>query len=268
MASLRAPPDPTRATITLLAALPAASLRQALLTERLSHVDAPCAASLLEALLTTAARCDPLAWPATMTLFRWRRDHHRIPDNDLAAIARAAATSGLAATHAFCDDAPAHRALHRLGRLAEVCTPERRDIEYDQFWRINMLLRWTPRLLLHPSPVMVTLLLEQSWVKLRDVLVIASRRPSSPAIAFAVADSERWIAHPVVREALVLNPFTPTGLALALLPTAGPRALAHLRDGGDVHPKLAHAARCFVALRHATPPAPSSPPPVAPPSAA
>jgi hypothetical protein len=112
--------------------------------------------------------------------------------------------------------------------------------------------------LLHPSPVMASRLLDQRWLTLRQALVIASRRPSSPAIAFAVARSERWMRYAALREALALNPFTPTGLALALLPTLRWPVQKHLRDAGDVHPLVAEAARCFLELRRAPAPPPAS----------
>ncbi len=69
-----------------------------------------------------------------------------------------------------------------------------------------------------------------SPVELRDVLRIASRRPSTPDVARAVAAS-RYLGELSVREALVRNPFTPAWLSLILLPTVRRRvvdlAVAH-----------------------------------------
>jgi hypothetical protein len=247
---------PARDAVEGLVALPALSMRRAVLAERLATLDAEAAATVIEDMLGRIARCQRGAQIAAMALASWQlelRDDGRI--DRLRQVAEAAARQGHRATASFCGDAPAHKALHRRGRLAEVCMSERRSLHMNRDFRPSALA-WggeakLHQALLHPSPVMASRLLDQRWLTLRQALVIASRRPSSPAIAFAVARSERWMRHAALREALALNPFTPTGLALALLPTLRWPVQKHLRDAGDVHPVLAEAARCFLELRRA-----------------
>jgi hypothetical protein len=249
MGGVRTAPASARDAVEILAALPALAMRRAVLAERLAALDAPAAATLIEGIVARVARCERGSQIAAMALASWQlelRDGGRA--ERLREIAEAAARLEHRATAVLCGDAPAHKALHHLGRLAEVCMSERRSLHVDTDLRLPAP-GWCGQALLHRSPVMASRLLDQRWMTLRQALVMASRRPTSPAIAFAVARSERWMRHTALREALALNPFTPTGLALALLPTLRWPVQKHLRDAGDVHPLVAEAARCFLELR-------------------
>ncbi len=85
------------------------------------------------------------------------------------------------------------------------------------------------RVLVDPRPEVVARALAEAPLELRDVLRIASRRPAPPGVLVAVARDARWIRRHEVREALVANPFTPTWLALVLLPAV--RAHARASEG-------------------------------------
>jgi hypothetical protein len=151
-------------------------------------------------------------------------------------------------------DAPPHRTVPPKGRLREVCIPERtyvpRETPITGFKRgtctYDALIFYTrvrAEHVLHPSPVAVRKLLEA--VKLREVLVIASRRPSSPAIAREIARAIGWSARLEVREALCRNPFTPTAIVLRLLPTLPSLAVAEV-VGGPAHPLVHELAELLV----------------------
>ena len=138
------------------------------------------------------------------------------------------------------------------GRLAEVCVPARQPFTVPHRDTPSGRLRYygtgwgfhrREQLRRHPDPVMVGRLLDASWLRLGDVLVIASRRPSIPAIAWEIATRDRWFARPRVRDALVANPFTPALLAVALLPSAPASTVRELARGAasDVQ----RAARLF-----------------------
>jgi len=90
---------------------------------------------------------------------------------------------------------------------------------------------------LHPD--VVTILLDNPHLTERDVLVIASRRPSPPASLAAVAASHRWRSRYAVKRALAMNPYTPTHLAMQLATALRPADLRALRDD----PNLADALR-------------------------
>ena len=98
--------------------------------------------------------------------------------------------------------------------------------------------------LMHPSPIAVRRLL--GCARLRDVLVIASRRPSSPAIAREVARALKWSGRVEVRRALCMNPFTPTGIVPRFLPTLAAQVIADIARG-PAHPLVREAARALLA---------------------
>jgi len=167
----------------------------------------------------------------------------------------AATQAALPATAAILCDAPAERRLSRLGRLPEALAPSRASIETpvgaDQRYKegfMRIRLRPDDRLLTHPSPIMARRLLATRWLSVREVLRMASRRPSSAAIAFEIASSDRWIGHQRVREALVQNPFTPTAIVLSLLPTIRETTLAWLAAADLVHPLVRQAAIALIAI--------------------
>jgi len=147
---------------------------------------------------------------------------------------------GCPLTHEILAGAEA-RSLARGGRLAEVGMglhawfwpmPIRRDA-----WQSLEDFRWArayfasqsvatfrrrptlPRARTHHDPGFISRLLDARWVGKADVVTIAARRPSVPAISLAVATRDRWFQAREVRIALAENPFTPAPLARAL--TAG-----------------------------------------------
>ena len=91
------------------------------------------------------------------------------------------------------------------------------------------------------DPQVVARLLRGPAIRLREVLAIASRRPTSDPIVREISGSLRWMARIEVREALVANPFVRPRIALMLLPTLlapARRALSR----GSVHPLVRRAA--------------------------
>jgi hypothetical protein len=117
--------------------------------------------------------------------------------------------------------------------------PPRRAIEPRVYH-----LRPAPHRLMHPSPIAVRTLLASA--SLRDVLVVASRRPSSAAIAREVARAVTWTRWLEVRHALCSNPFTPTGVVMRFLPTLTSRMVADVCRG-PVHPRVREAAHALLA---------------------
>lgn len=74
-------------------------------------------------------------------------------------------------------------------------------------------------LLRDPHPDVVAVLLDNPHLTERDVLVVASRRPSLPQALAHVAANERWAPRYRVRLALVKNPYTPLPWAIRLATT-------------------------------------------------
>jgi hypothetical protein len=81
--------------------------------------------------------------------------------------------------------------------------------------RREMLLH----LLRDPHPDVVAVLLDNPHLTEPDVLVLASRRPSTGDALAHVAASQRWVPRYNVRLALVKNPYTPLPWAVRLATT-------------------------------------------------
>jgi hypothetical protein len=73
------------------------------------------------------------------------------------------------------------------------------------------------KLLRDPEPEVIPILLRNPRITERDVVALAARRPTTAELQRCVLDARRWIARYAVKRALVLNPCTPTDLALRLL---------------------------------------------------
>ncbi len=74
-------------------------------------------------------------------------------------------------------------------------------------------------LLRDPHPDVVAILLENSHLTEADVVTIAALRPSVPASLILVARHARWSVRYQVKRAIVLNPYTPTHVAVRLATT-------------------------------------------------
>jgi len=242
-----------------LEVLPDLPSRRAVLREKL--LGAPAAAVWgIDAIVRRALDGRTSRRDATVTLASVLIGMRRAGDSQgIDALRTEAARAGLTVVVALLGDAPAHRALARLGRLREVCIPERAPFRR---WPLAAELGLTRSGLLrlrrtshgegfamHPSPILIGRLLRERWLELEDVLHVAARRPTTPALAFELASHDRWLQRLEVREAMAQNPFTPTGIVLSLLPSIRRRLLWHLRDAGDAHPLVSAAAAELIALR-------------------
>jgi hypothetical protein len=81
--------------------------------------------------------------------------------------------------------------------------------------------------LVHHDPAFIGRLLDTRWIRPSDVVRIASRRPTSPAIVLAIATRDRWFEEVPVRAAIAANPYTPGVLARVLGASSG------VRDRGE-----------------------------------
>jgi hypothetical protein len=238
-------------TVRAAAAVRTLGMRKAIVGERLDALPSVDAAALIEGLLVRAFSHQG-ARDALVGMAAWQvelRSSGRL--GRLERIRDAVLPLGMAAVAALLDDAPAHKRLPPRGRLREIGMPERLHLRtlqsgcHSPFHR----LRFIEQVCLHQSPVMIRRLLAERSVTPRDALMVAARRPTTAAIAFELALNERWMGRASHREALALNPFTPTGLSLALLPTLHAPVVQHLRDAGDVHAALARAAARVLELQ-------------------
>jgi hypothetical protein len=73
------------------------------------------------------------------------------------------------------------------------------------------------RLLRDPDPQVIRLLLANPRLTEGDVITIGCRRPTLPEIQREIARAPRWIVRYRIKRTLVLNPYTPSDLAVRLL---------------------------------------------------
>jgi hypothetical protein len=98
------------------------------------------------------------------------------------------------------------------------------------------------RLLRDPDPQVIRLLLANPRLIEGDVVVIASRRPTLPEIQREVFAARRWIARYRIKRTLVLNPHTPTDLAVRLLGFLRDGDLRMVAEDAELTPPVREAA--------------------------
>ena len=99
------------------------------------------------------------------------------------------------------------------------------------------------RIIYDEDPVVIKNLLANPRVTEMDVLKIASKRPVDPEVLKVVFESSKWSSRYMVKRALVLNPFTPTGIALGLVNFMRRRDLEMIASEGSLLEELRNSAR-------------------------
>jgi hypothetical protein len=194
----------------------------------------------LDVLTRHAARGDGGARDVLVAHAFLRVTHGELPLAELRALA---IDRGQArAARLFRSDGPL-RTMGAHGRLPEPIAPVSSVYRFEatmhdpRISRLGAQLRTVDlreRLLRDPRADVVLHLLSHDALSLADVVRIAARRPTTPAIARTLAAS-RWLGQQRVREALVCNPYVDTWLSMVLLPTVR-RGICR---GAHVDPELA-----------------------------
>lgn len=98
------------------------------------------------------------------------------------------------------------------------------------------------RLVYDPDPHVIRNLLNNPRITERDVLKIASKRPTSGEVLMEIFNNKKWADMYSVKRALVKNPYTPTGLSLGLIHFMFVRDLKEISKDGTIHPAIRKAA--------------------------
>lgn len=91
------------------------------------------------------------------------------------------------------------------------------------------------KLMRDPDPEVAAQVLRNPRLREREVVAIASRRPSPEALFRNIARAPRWLALPAVRRAMVLNPYAPPDLSVALLVSLPDRELKEVAKMEGLH---------------------------------
>lgn len=99
-----------------------------------------------------------------------------------------------------------------------------------------------PRILADPHPDVIRTVLASARLTEDQVVQLVTKRPNRPEVLQEVARHPRWCHRPRVRLSLVLNPATPTELAIALVSLLRRSELALVTEQSALHPALRTAA--------------------------
>jgi hypothetical protein len=100
-----------------------------------------------------------------------------------------------------------------------------------------------PKVLADPHPDVIRMVLASARLTEDDVVRLCSRRPNRAEVLGEVARHPRWCQRPRVRAALVLNPHTPTDLAISLVALLRRDELRTVCGSTLLHPAVRTSAR-------------------------
>lgn len=164
---------------------------------------------------------------------------------------KAAALVGLLSVQRLILAPPARQSktIHGKGRA-----PEGQETLGMRTWNARRAPRGQQldRLVRDADPRVIRNLLLNPHLTEKDVLSIVTRRPVPADVLREVAASDRWNRRAAVRRALVFNPFTPTEIALRLLPLLSRPDLHALAVDAKIHAEVAQQAAVFAKERPPT----------------
>ncbi len=98
------------------------------------------------------------------------------------------------------------------------------------------------RLLRDPDPAVVPILLGNPRMTEAKIVALAARRPTDARAQRTIAASERFGVRYAVKRALVLNPYTPTDVAVRLVPQLLRADLVAVAESKQMHEVVRQAA--------------------------
>jgi len=203
---------------------------RALVTGQRTHPTAA-RATALETLATALSIPELMGYDTRVELYRAAKD------NGCEEIARMLFETS--ATRPVDDDGTAERPLRPRGKPLSL--GERKSLARGH-------VRGTLELLLRdPNRDVVEILLGNPHLTERDVVAIATRRPTPADVLTTVAASEKWIARYAVKRSLVLNPYTPPHLSVRLVTTLNAPDLRLVVSDANLPEPLRDQARALLA---------------------
>ena len=99
------------------------------------------------------------------------------------------------------------------------------------------------RLLSDPDTIVIINILNNPKITEKEIVKIASKRPTSPNILRLISTHKRWGTRYVIKKALVQNPYTPPRISLGLLEFLFSQDLKEVANDGGLHPQVRLAAK-------------------------
>jgi hypothetical protein len=153
--------------------------------------------------------------------------HRRTPRHDALSLVGTLYWKDLARLSA---DARVHPEVRRAAdrdltrRLPEMALSERVDLARSAGRGILLRLRFDPEVRVLQA------VLDNRFATEMDLVQVAARVETPPAVLEAIAAHPRWGLRPALRSALLRNPSLPRAVAMSLLPRASASDLAGLRE--------------------------------------
>lgn len=222
-------------------------LRRRQVERHFTTVDAAVVAEHLQAILARAARGDRRAYEILFPITEFIHTATVPEALALEAIDLAARDADHHGVAWLLLDPPPARSID--GRALQRMAVQSRSLGHRRAEAGRSDPRALERLVLDDHPMVIERLCQNPRVQESHVMTIVTRRPTLPKLIAAVAASPRWYQRGAVREAIVNNPFGPTGLALRALPTLNHRQWQGLRHAQQVHPAVRGFAQYLCNLR-------------------
>lgn len=246
----RPPQALARRLAARITALPSDAMRRTAVLEALTALGAEQAADVLEALLTPDAPRQAQTAAAATACIHALAGGEGLPYAYAAELYQVATVKGYQAVQRLL-----LRPSARREASGDELAPDPRMAERTLGERKSLARKADPdvidRLLFDPDRAVLENLLRNPRLTEREVVRIASHRPSSPDTLRRVAQDCRFGKREHVRRALVRNPYTPSELAVNLLPFLLDGELREVRSDGTLHATVREAALAILRARRA-----------------
>ncbi|MFO8056481.1 MAG: hypothetical protein R6V10_04220 [bacterium] len=98
------------------------------------------------------------------------------------------------------------------------------------------------RLCQEQDPVVIELLLQNPRITIKEVVKIASKRPTGEHILWTIYRNKKWSSHYMVKMALINNPYTPPSISVSLLHFLMENDLVDVAENTILHSAVRRAA--------------------------
>jgi len=98
------------------------------------------------------------------------------------------------------------------------------------------------RLLHDQNPAVIQILLQNPILTIKEIVKIASKRPTNPQVLWQVYRNVKWTNHYSVKKSLLNNPYCPTQISLSLIHFMLEQDLEDIADNEVLHPKIQESA--------------------------
>jgi hypothetical protein len=220
-----------------LSALPEPAMRQAAVVSYLRAIEVEQAVAVLDVLQERGSAGGPPYTVALTALVSALSDEDLVYDELVALYGAAKRQERHSLAQLFFSARPAETKHRKRDEQRELTLGHRKQLartgDRDRIARV----------LASPEATVVKELLRNRKVIEQDVIALASRRPTEAAIQREIFASTSWIARYEVKRALVLNPYTPTDIAIRLLVFLRRKDLKLITQTSTLDTVLQQAAR-------------------------